>query len=80
MQPYIEHLRLQYHASALSNEVYYFILTKGFKSYQLSKFECVDFNSIIYFTFSLWPITFELLELNQSYIPHLKMLTCGFDA
>ena len=53
---------------------------KGLKSYQLSKFECVDFNSKIDFTFLLWLITFELLELKQSYILHLKVLTCGIDA
>ena len=53
---------------------------KGLKSFQLSKFECVDLNSEIDFTFLLWLITFELLELKQSYIPHLKVLMCGIDA
>ena len=53
---------------------------KGLKSYQLSKFECVDFNSKIDFTFLLWLMTFELLELKQSYILHFKVLTCGINA
>ena len=52
---------------------------KGLKSYQLSKFEYVDFNSKLDFTFLLWLITFELLELKQSYIPHLKVLMCGIN-
>ena len=55
-------------------------LLRGLKSYKLSKFECVDFNSKIDFTFLLWLITFELLELKQSYILHLKVLTCGINA
>ena len=53
---------------------------KGLKSYQLSKFECADFISKIDFTFILWPITFEPLQLKQSYVPHLKVLMCGIDA
>ena len=53
---------------------------KGLKSYQLSKFECVDFNCKIDFTFLLRLITFELLVLKLSYIPHLKVLICGIDA
>ena len=53
---------------------------KGLKSYQLSKFECVDFNSKIDFAFLLCLITFELLELKQSYILHLKVLMCSIDA
>ena len=53
---------------------------KGLKSYQLSNFECLDFLSRIDFTFILWLITFEPLELKQSYIPHLKVLMCGIDA
>ena len=32
------------------------------------------------FTFLLQPITFEPLEINQSYIPHLKVLVCGINA
>ena len=53
---------------------------KWFKSYQLSKFKCVDFNSKMDFIFLRWLITFEFLELKQSYILHLKVLTCGIDA
>ena len=53
---------------------------KGLKSYQLSKFECADFISKIDFTFILWPITFEPLQLRQSYVPHLKVLMHGIDA
>ena len=51
----------------------------GLKSYQLSKFEYVDFNSKIDFTFLLWLTTFELLELKPSYILNLKVLMCGID-
>ena len=32
------------------------------------------------FTFLLLTITFEPLEINQSYIPHLKVLVCGINA
>ena len=53
---------------------------KGLKSYQLWKFECVNFNTKIDFTFLLWLITFELLELKQSCTIHLKALICGIDA
>ena len=65
---------------ALSTEVYNFILARGLKSYQLSKFEYVNFNSKIEFTFLIWLITFKLLKLKQSYILHLKVLTCDIDA
>ena len=27
-----------------------------------------------------WLVTFKLLKLKQSYIPHLKVLMCGIDA
>ena len=50
------------------------------KSYQLSKFKCVSLLSETYFTFLLWLITFEPLELKQSYIPHLKVLMCRINA
>ena len=53
---------------------------KWLKSYQLSKFKCVDLLSKTDFTFLLWLITFEPLELKQSYIPHLKVLMCGINA
>ena len=53
---------------------------KWLKSYQLSKFKCVDLLSKTDFTFLLWLITFEPLELKQSYIPHLKVLMCGNNA
>ena len=52
---------------------------KGLKSYQLSKFECVDFLSKIDFAFILWLITYKPLKLKQSKIPHLKVLMCGID-
>ena len=48
-------------------------LLKGLKSYQPSKFECLYFPSKTYFTFLLWLITFEPLELTQRYIPLLKV-------
>ena len=52
---------------------------KGLKSNQLSKFECVDFNSKTNLTFLLWLIAFKLLVLNQSYILRWKVLICGID-
>ena len=36
---------------------------KGLKGYQQLKFECLDFLSKTDFTFLLWPITFETLEI-----------------
>ena len=53
---------------------------KGLKSYQ-PKYKCkVYFTKEIY-TFKLRQlITFETLELKQSYMPHLKVLMCGIDA
>ena len=55
-------------------------LLKGLKSYQ-PKYKCkVYFTKEIY-TFKLRQlITFETLELKQSYIPHLKVLMCGINA
>ena len=53
---------------------------KWLKSYQLSRFECVDLLSKTDFTFLLWHINFEPLELKQSYIPHLKVLMCGINS
>ena len=38
---------------------------KGLKIYYLSKFECVDFNSKIDFTFLLLLITFKPIELKK---------------
>ena len=32
------------------------------------------------FSFALFPVTFELLEVEQSYIPLLKALMCGINA
>ena len=32
------------------------------------------------FTFLLYLITFESIELKQSFIPHLKVLVCGINA
>ena len=59
-------LRHQYHTSGLSNEVFDYVLAKRTKKLPL-KFDCVDFLSKIDFTSFLWLITFELLELKQSY-------------
>ena len=53
---------------------------KWLKSYQLSKFKCANLLSKTDFTFLLWLITFEPLDLKQSYIPHLKVLMCGINA
>ena len=39
-----------------------------------------SFYSKTVFTFLLLLITFEPLELKQSYIPHLKVLMCGINA
>ena len=39
-----------------------------------------SFYSKTVFTFLLLLITFETLEINQSYIPHLKVLVCGINA
>ena len=55
-------------------------LLKWLKSYQPSKYECLDFLSKTHFTFLLWQITFEPIEQKQSYIPHLKVLMCGMNA
>ena len=52
----------------------------GLKSYQLSKFESVYFLGKTRATSLLWLITFEPLELKQSYIPHLKVLMCVINA
>ena len=50
---------------------------KGLKSYQLSKFNVSVFLSKAHFSFALVTVTFELLELEQSCILHLKALMCG---
>ena len=47
---------------------------KGLKSYQLQQ-KCKDC-----FTKIGWLITFEFLELNQSYTPHLKVLVGSINA
>ena len=74
-----EHLSHQYHTPGLSNEVFDYVLAKRTKKLPL-KFDSVDFLSKIDFTSFVWLITFELLELKQSYILHLKVLMCGIDA
>ena len=57
------------------------IQLKKLKGYQPSNFECIfSFYSKTVFTFLLLLITFEPLELKQSYIPHLKVLMCVINA
>ena len=55
---------------------------KGLKSYQPSKFKCLHFTphfSNSDFSFVLLLVTFEPLEVEQSYIPLLKALMCGIN-
>ena len=52
---------------------------KGLKSSQPSNFKLVYFHSKTDFTFLLQLITFEALELKQSYMSHLKVLVCGMN-
>ena len=56
---------------------------KGLKSYQLSKFKCLHFPTFLSksdFSFALFMVTFEPLEIQQSNIPLLKALKCGINA
>ena len=53
-----------------------FFQLKGLKSYQPSKFNVSVFLSKADFS----SVTFEPLELEQSYIHHLKALMCGINA
>ena len=58
-----------------------FFYLKGLKSYQPPKFTFyTTFFSKSDFWFVLLPITFEPLEVEQSYIPLLKALMCGINA
>ena len=53
---------------------------KKLKSYQ-PKYKCKIYLTKEIYKFKLrWMATFELLELKQSYIVHLKVLMCGIDA
>ena len=60
-------LQHQYHTSGLSKEVY----KCPIYTILLSKSD---------FSFALLLVTFELLEVEQSYIPLLKALMCGINA
>ena len=53
---------------------------KGLKSYKPSKFKCLDFLRKKEFMFLLWIRTLEPLKLKQSFIPHMKVLTCGINS
>ena len=60
--------------------MYNFALSQGAQKLLVKVKMC----SLFYYrnyTFKIWwLITFEPLEINQSYIPHLKVLVCGIDA
>ena len=70
--------------SGLSKEVYNFVLPQGAQKLPAK----VQIKSPIYtillsksdFSFALLLVTFELLEVEQSYIPLLKALMCGINA
>merc|ERR1712051_421261 len=74
----------QYHTSGLSKEVYNFVLPQGAQMLPAK----VQIKSLIYtillsksdFSFPLLLVTFELLEVEQSYISLLKALMCVIDA
>ena len=80
----LELLQHQYHTSGLSKEVYNFVLPQGAQKLPAK----VQIKSPIYtillsksdFSFALLLVTFELLEVEQSYIPLLKALVSGINA
>ena len=52
----------------------------GLKSRKISNLSFLpDLNHPTVYTFLLWLITFERLELKQNYIPHLKVLKFVID-
>ena len=53
---------------------------KRLRSYQPSKFKCLDFLRKKEFMFLLWIKTLEPLKLKQSFVPHMKVLTCGINS
>ena len=73
-------MRHLYHTSELSNDVYNFVQAQGAQKLQLQVQKKVRFTKENGDIKLRRLVTFECLELEQSYIHHLKALMCGINA